>query len=132
MMKEEFERIAGYEVTFEDYHNIIEPMYLATDMNKQEFVKCICKKRFALRPLKSIVKEMKKLAAQLEETCAHYTDYDTKQRIEDMAREYVYRKYGMGFSFGVHEEMKWSCYYPKSIEIWGVKDYITIESINLV
>ena len=132
MMKEEFEALAGYEVTWEDYCNIIEPMYMATKLNKAEFVKCIDKKRFALRPLKSIVKEMKKLAAQLEETCTHFSDYETKEKIEDLAREYVKRKYGMGFSFGVHEEMKWSCYYPKSIEIWGVKDYITIESIVLV
>ena len=29
MMKHEFEQIAGYEVTWEDYTNIIEPMYMA-------------------------------------------------------------------------------------------------------
>lgn len=48
MMKHEFERIAGYEVSAEDYNNIIEPMYMATDLSKEEFVKTISKKRFAV------------------------------------------------------------------------------------
>lgn len=48
MMKHEFETLAGYEVSTEDYNNIIEPMYMATNMTKQEFVKTISKKRFAV------------------------------------------------------------------------------------
>lgn len=48
MMKHEFEEIAGYEVTTEDYEKIIEPMYMATNLTKQEFVKTISKKRFAI------------------------------------------------------------------------------------
>ena len=48
MMKHEFEEIAGYEVSREDYDNIIEPMYMATNLTKQEFVKTISKKRFAV------------------------------------------------------------------------------------
>lgn len=47
MMHEEFERIAGYEVTNEDYNEIIEPMYMALpNISKYEFVKMIDKKRF--------------------------------------------------------------------------------------
>lgn len=48
MMKHEFEELAGYEVSVEDYDNIIEPMYMATNLTKQEFVKTISKKRFAI------------------------------------------------------------------------------------
>ena len=48
MMKHEFEQIAGYEVSREDYDNIIEPMYLATNLTKQEFVETLSKKRFAI------------------------------------------------------------------------------------
>ena len=29
MMYEEFEKLAGYEVSYEDYVNVIEPMYTA-------------------------------------------------------------------------------------------------------
>lgn len=47
MTKQEFERIAGYEVTQEDYTQKIEPMYMATDMSKQDFVKTLNKKTFA-------------------------------------------------------------------------------------
>lgn len=41
MMKHEFEALAGYEVTYEDYSKIIEPMYMAIpeSISKQEFVK---------------------------------------------------------------------------------------------
>ena len=61
MMKSEFEELAGYEVNWKDYIQIIEPMYLALPnrITKQEFVKMIDKKRFALKPLNKIEKEMK-------------------------------------------------------------------------
>ena len=48
MMKHEFEALAGYEVSYEDYDKIIEPMYMATTLSKEEFVKVIDKKRFAI------------------------------------------------------------------------------------
>lgn len=44
MMKIEFEALAGYEVSVSDYDNIIEPMYMATNLNKAEFVKLSAKK----------------------------------------------------------------------------------------
>jgi len=46
MMKQEFEALAGYEVSTEDYNNIIEPMYMATNLDKAEFVKTINRKAF--------------------------------------------------------------------------------------
>lgn len=46
MTKQEFEKIAGYEVTLKDYTEIIEPMYMSTNLNKQDFVKTINKKTF--------------------------------------------------------------------------------------
>ena len=46
MMHHEFEQIAGYEVSYEDYTNIIEPMYMATNLSKQDFVKTINRKAF--------------------------------------------------------------------------------------
>lgn len=67
MMKEEFERLAGYEVSFDDYQKIIEPMYIAADLDKQEFVKCINKNRFALPTKKQLIDEMKKIAVHLFE-----------------------------------------------------------------
>ena len=46
MMHKEFEEIAVIEVTAEDYNNIIEPMYNATNLSKQEFVKTLNLKFF--------------------------------------------------------------------------------------
>lgn len=54
MMKFEFEQIAGYEVSNEDYDNIIEPMYMATNLSKYEFVKVVDRKRFEARHQKSM------------------------------------------------------------------------------
>ena len=44
MMKHEFEALAGYEVTTETYDNIIEPMYMATNLTKREFIKTLNRK----------------------------------------------------------------------------------------
>lgn len=49
MMHKEFEQIAGIEVTYEDYTNIIEPMYMALNLTKQEFVKTLNLKFFTDR-----------------------------------------------------------------------------------
>lgn len=132
MMKQEFEALAGYEVSIEDYNKIIEPMYMATNLSKEEFVKTISKKRFALKPISKIVKEMKKLAEEIKDACTHVYTYDLQEELKTLAREYVSRKYGTYATFGFHEEMKQSCYFVKSIEIFGAKDYKTIESIELV
>lgn len=58
MMKHEFEAIEGYEVSVSDYDNIIEPMYMATDLNKAEFVKVISKERFALKSREELIQEI--------------------------------------------------------------------------
>lgn len=58
MMKHEFEQIAGYEVSWEDYNTIIEPMYLAIPENisKQDFVKMLSRKRFEVKkPAKTVI-----------------------------------------------------------------------------
>jgi len=133
MMKHEFEEIAGYEVSFEDYNNIIEPMYMATNLSKQDFVQTINKKRFALKPVSKIVKEMKQIAAQIEETCTHYTDYDAIGKLESLCKEYIDRKGLNGIAgFMIHHKTKQTCYYPVSVSIYGSKTYKDIEVINLI
>lgn len=95
MMWKEFEQIAGYEVSYEDYTNIIEPMYMAIpdSFSKADFVKMIDRKRFAL-PTKAEIrrklkKEMRKEADHLADICGHYTDFESEQRLEKLAREYA-------------------------------------------
>lgn len=130
MMKHEFEAIAGYEVSWEDYNTIIEPMYMAIpeSISKQGFVKMIDKKRFALKPLDKIEKEMKKIAKHLKDTCNNYTDYEAIEKLKALAQEYTGRIGAKGYH--VNEQMLWSCFYPVSIDIYG-NDYKTWRYIEL-
>ena len=60
MMWKEFEELAGYAVSFETYNNVIEPMYMATELSKQDFVKIINRKAVELKTeRKPIYKKMK-------------------------------------------------------------------------
>lgn len=129
MMKNEFEALAGYEVSLKDYNEIIEPMYMATEMSKADFVKCIDKKRFALKTRKQIENEMKKIAEHLAETCEHYTDYDAKEQLRYLAKEYCKRFYGVdwtiigeGFYFRsayTIPELMRGCTYPEALVIYN-------------
>lgn len=67
MMKEEFERLAKIEVTHETYSKIIEPMYLATDLSKQEFVKLLNLKALAMPKVKT--KNIKKMLIRDRSGC---------------------------------------------------------------
>lgn len=133
MMQYEFEALAGYEVKTDDYNNIIEPMYMATNLSKAEFVKCIDRKRFALKPIHVIEKEMRKVAKQLEETCTQYTDYETREHLDELVEEYMERK-GLKEIAGYHieHEQRFSCYYPKRVVIYYKKNYETFVSMDLV
>lgn len=129
MMYQEFMEIAGYEVSVEDYNNIIEPMYLAlSDVTKQDFVKMIDKKRFALPTKKQIVNQMKKLAKHLQETCEYYTDYEAKDNLEKLAKIYAKRFYNIDWNNDIksyiyfndehtNKEYKRGCTYPLELVI---------------
>lgn len=143
MMWKEFEEIAGYEVTYDDYSRIIEPMYMAIPegISKQEFVKMIDRKRFALPTKKELVRDMKKIARNLQETCEHYTDFDAKYELERIAKAYAKRFFGLDwandmkaycfFNVGYSFPGMRGCSYPKELVIGrdGCGDY---ERIKLV
>lgn len=130
MMKYEFEQIAGYEVTWKDYTEIIEPMYMALDVDKYEFAKMINRKHFDLGAKKrALVKEMKQIAEHLKDTCNHYTDYAAKDRLNELADEYMNLVDGYGYY--IAERERWTCYYPTKIDIYD-KHYGTIIKIELI
>ena len=140
MMKQEFEEIAGYEVSTEDYNNIIEPMYMATDMSKQDFVQTINKKRFALPTTRELMRQIKKEAKHLAETCGQYTDYESKERIDKLAKEYAKRKYNLDWANDIksyvfflteyeYPEIGRGCTYPKTLVIG--RDGITYERVEI-
>jgi hypothetical protein len=134
MMKAEFEKLAGYEVSNEDYNKIIEPMYMATDLSKEEFVKVIDKKRFALKTKEQYIAEMKKIAKHLYDTCSQYYDSESREKLKALADEYTARFYNeiANNMFNSVEKTYTGCYYPETVEIYGIKEYNTIEIIKLV
>lgn len=133
MMKHEFEALAGYEVSLDDYNNIIEPMYMATDLNKSDFVKCINKKRFALKPQKQIINSIKKEAKHLFEICGHRHDYDSEERIEHSLYELEERFGGIWYTLREYEipEIKRGCTFPKTL-IHCTNNGIEIKRYTLV
>ena len=132
MMKHEFEKLAGYEVSDNDYNNILEPMYMAINASKEEFVKMVDKKRFALPTKKQILNQMKKIAQHLCDTCEHYTDYKAQLELEKLAREYARRFYNISI-YDINDyvilnrqytypEIQRGCTYPCELVI-GRKDF---------
>ena len=89
MMKHEFEALAGYEVSFEDYNRVIEPMYMATELSKEDFVKCIDRKRFALPTKAELLAAMRKEAKHLYDICGRCCDFESEQRLERLAHTYL-------------------------------------------
>ena len=89
MMKDEFEKLAGYEVSSDDYYNIIEKMYMATNLSKQDFVKTVNRKRFEVKKVteRQLLNQLRKEAKHMEEICGHCLDYECEARMEDIAKQ---------------------------------------------
>lgn len=143
MMWKEFEEIAGYEVDYDTYSKVIEPMYMALPegISKQQFVKMLNKKAFALPTAQSYLKTVMREANHLFEICGQYTDFESEQRAEKAAKSYAKRKYGLDwtndsevycfFNRGYeYPEVRRGCTYPAELVIGrGSYEY---ERIRLV
>jgi len=130
MMKQEFEALACYEVSQEDYDKIIEPMYMATSLTKAEFVKCIDRKRFALKPRWKVEKNICSLAESLKGTCTHFTDIETEAEFLKEVESYINRFYP-GCRYHIYHGILFSCYYPESVEIYDTKTFHTVHELKL-
>ncbi len=95
MMQKEFEELAGYEVSTETYNNVIEPMYMATNVTKQEFVKMLNKKAFALPTKAEMKREMRKIAGEIFNGCGLRAYHEEEEKLMKVAREYAKQFYGM-------------------------------------
>lgn len=137
MMHKEFEEIAGYEVSYEDYTNIIEPMYMATNLSKQEFVKCLNRKQFDLgykkqQYKKQLLKEMKSIAKEMYTLCSHTETYEQYEALRAKAIEYI--KAFPVWKAPHHEfstEHKNGCSYVKSL-VWYDENWNEVQQIELV
>lgn len=128
MMHQEFEELAGYEVTAADYYGIIEPMYMAlpASVSKSDFVKMIDRRAFAVPTAADLLRQMRKDARHLRETCDRYYDAETERRVYDTARQYAKRRgydteRGDCYAEIVREyelpDIRRGCTYPKAVVI---------------
>lgn len=146
MMWREFEELAGYEVTYDDYTKIIEPMYMAIPENisKQDFVKMIDRKRFDYKAKeraekKAMVKAMKEIAEERAQNCEHFCDYEAEEKLMEIARNFMDRFFPKRLGYhGDVERKHWGnlstgCTYPAELVIyreirgtWYEEDRITL------
>lgn len=140
MMWKEFELIAGYKVSFEDYNDYIEPMYMAVGdtVTKQEFVKMIDRSRFALPEPKELLKKVRKQARYLYAICGFKTDNESKKQMKKAADQYAELKYGIKptdvnarcfFIYGNLKPGVSKCTYPKELVIG--RDGLVLERVRL-
>ena len=122
MLKHEFEELAKIEVSYDDYKNIIEPMYMATNLSKQDFINTLNLKRFALKSKKQLINELKKLAKNIEEACCNYTnDYEAEAKIESIIEELKER---FNDNCYITADIKNGCFYYDFIFIGNEKIYL--------
>lgn len=143
MMWKEFEELAGYEVTYSDYHDIIEPMYMAIpdSISKAEFVKMIDKKRFAIPTAAELLRDIKKEARHLFDICGHCSDFESEKRLQALAKQYAKRKWGIDWDNDIksyvyilpeykYPKIQKGCTFPKTLIIG--RDGQDYERITLV
>lgn len=117
MMWKEFEKLAGYEVTYSDYHDIIEPMYMALpNVGKAEFIGMIDKKRFALPTREKMIRDMRKKAEEIEAIVEHTGAYSLKEELRKMAYAYAGRFHG----FDRHD-LNTYCYFRDDYTLPGMR-----------
>ena len=141
MMWKEFEGLAGYEVSHEDYIMYIEPMYMAVgdSVTKQEFVQMVNRQRFALPSPDSILRRVRKEARYLKAICGVKGDFKSRQAMEEAAKFYAKRKYGLDWGTDAevycyfldgyeYPELKRGCTYPETLVIGrGSREYARIK-----
>lgn len=88
MLKEEFEKISGIEVSDYNYKNIVEPMYMAVNLDKKDFIKLLNLKALAekggRKNLKYLYDKFMKIAKEYNKKCFYCCDSNIENEIEDI------------------------------------------------
>lgn len=134
-MQVEFERLAGRRVSPEMYKDIIEPMYMATDISKEDFVKLINIEAVALPDPKKLVAKMRKICKHMKETCNSYFDLDEQVELLETIDKYIEVVYGGDVKYALKMEFAWECErgcrYPRKVEFWRPSCGWILEEIEL-
>ena len=78
MMWNEFIKLAGYYVTYDDYHDIIEPLYMDSELSKKDFINDMSLKKFAFEKNKYIGNLTDKDLTDMEKRIT--AEYETAQK----------------------------------------------------
>ena len=92
MLYEEFTKLTGVKIPIESYEKIIEPMYMATDMDKREFANFIKPSLKNLKPRESfaydiiflsdgLIRKENKYEGFYARVLRHYFDKETKKNV---------------------------------------------------
>lgn len=146
MMWKEFEELAGYEVTYKTYTEVIEPMYMALpeSFSKMDFIKMLNKKEFALPTKKEMVKEMKKIAQFIFENCGIRSYHEEEEKLDKLAKQYAKRFYNIDWTHDTETyvfctrqyaycgcKMDRGCSYPEELVIGrGNNEYERIQLVK--
>lgn len=130
MMWNEFEELAGYEVSYEDYTEIIEPMYMATNLSKTEFIATLNRERFDKGLVESkLLDEMKSLADQIRELCGRDETCDLERELQDKAEEFG-KKFGPVAVTLETAKGYGNCHYVTAVSFTEKKHWSEVERID--
>ena len=124
MMWHEFEKLAGYEVSYEDYSAIIEPMYMATDLSKADFIATLNRKRFeketAEKKQKRLIKQIKVLAAEIKGLLPGSRFFYAKQQKLDNLADEIAKAFGCECGWVSEWQDTWTGYwFPAFVKLNG-------------
>ena len=119
MNYEEFIKIAGYEVSFETYKKVIEPMYMSTDIiDKKEFCKSFSKKLFGIKSTDKLLKEINKTAKFMKENTDRELQRKAWYEFKELCEDYTKRTYLANYYTYDKDEDNGFWSYPTVIRIW--------------
>ena len=93
MMYTEFLNLAKVtenDVSFDTYQNIIEPMYMATNLNKIDFIKMLNIKAIKdMYPnVNKVCKDLVKLIAEMKSLLGHTTMHEQENKFVELAKQF--------------------------------------------
>lgn len=121
MMHEEFEKMVSYRVSYKVYHEIIEPMYEATDLSKQEFASVVNFRDYHKKQESRCVEQMRQIASVLRDSNFQLASYvsrldsllDSLQDIRGYDNEHLYPN--ATYVWKVHGNHP----YPAEVDLYG-------------
>lgn len=125
MLKEEFEKISGIEISDYNYKNIVEPMYMAVNLDKKDFIKLLDLKALAeksgRKSLKYFYDKFMKKAKEYNKKCFYGYDSNIENEIEYIMLT-IRNRYDKDAYF--EKTMKNGVFYYESLVIHGHRYYV--------